>query len=204
MVSRSERVQARRDETRREILDAAWTLADTRGLDGMSLQGIAAAVGMQAPSLYSYFPSKAAILDALFIAGYREADAVLAAHRDALPADTTPAQRLESLLVRWITFCQERPARYRLMYTAAIPGWHPSADAFEASVASYEQMQGFMADLGVTRQDDLDLYTALAAGLVAQQMANDPEGDRWSKRVSDAVAMFLLFIQTSTPVRESS
>jgi len=36
--------------------------------------------------------------------------------------------------------------------------------------------------------------TALSAGIVAQQMANDPEGDRWLRRVDDVVDMFLLHL----------
>ena len=39
--------------------------------------------------------------------------------------------------------------------------------------------------------EDLDLYTALAAGLAHQQVANDPGGDRWVKQADRVVAMFL-------------
>ena len=56
----------RHDETRQEILDAAWRLARERGLTGWSLRELANAVDMQAPSPYGYFDGKDAIYDAMF------------------------------------------------------------------------------------------------------------------------------------------
>src|SRR5437868_6449187 len=61
-----DRQAERREATRREILDAAWDLAHEQGIAGFTLRDIAARVGMQAPSLYSHFPSKTAIYDAMF------------------------------------------------------------------------------------------------------------------------------------------
>ena len=52
-----------------EILEAAWSLARSEGLISFSLRDLAAKVGMQAPSLYQYFPSKDAIYDAMFRQG---------------------------------------------------------------------------------------------------------------------------------------
>jgi len=173
----SARVEARRAQTRRDILDSAWRLAADSGLEALSLREIAASLSMQAPSLYSYFPSKAAILDALFIDGYRVLDDVLAA--------------VDEILRAWIGFCQADQARYRLLFTNAVPGWAPSTDAYSASLANYQHLCTQLAHAGVTDPDDIDLCTALSAGLVAQQMANDPDGDRWARRIDDVVDMYL-------------
>jgi AcrR family transcriptional regulator len=59
----------RQEATRREILDAAWRVARTNGLAGLTLRDVAAAVGLRPPSLYSYFPSKDAIYDGMFADG---------------------------------------------------------------------------------------------------------------------------------------
>jgi len=190
----SVRVEARRAQTRRAILDSAWQLAADSGLDALSLREIAASVGMQAPSLYSYFASKAAILDDLFSDGYRAFGEHLAAVGTQLPPKATPKQRLQELFRAWIVFCQADQARYRLLFTNAVPGWQPSPDAYASSLAVQEQLCGFLELAGITDPDDLDLCTALSAGLVAQQMANDPEGDRWLRRVDDVVDMFLLHL----------
>lgn len=185
------RVALRRAESRRAILDAAWRVAGESGLESLSLREIAGRVGMRAPSLYSYFPSKAAILDALFADGYRALDDVVAEVATALPSRAPARQRLGDLLRAWIGFCQADPARYRLMFTSAVPGWQPSEEAYAASLANYHRLGEYLALAGVTDPEDLDLCTALSAGLVAQQMSNDPDGDRWLRRVDDVVDMFL-------------
>jgi AcrR family transcriptional regulator len=200
--SSSVRVEARRAQTRREILDSAWRLAAEAGLEALSLREIAANLGMQAPSLYSYFPSKAAILDELFIDGYRALNDVLAAVTESLPTKATARQRLVAILRAWIGFCQADPARYRLLFTTAVPGWRPSDDAYAASLANYQRLCAQLALAGVTDPEDVDLCTALSAGLVAQQMANDPDGDRWSRRIEDVVDMFLQ--HTATRARRAA
>ena len=52
----------RREATKAEILDAAWVQVRADGLAALSLRDLARTVGMQAPSLYSYFDSKNACL----------------------------------------------------------------------------------------------------------------------------------------------
>ncbi|TMK84168.1 MAG: helix-turn-helix transcriptional regulator, partial [Actinobacteria bacterium] len=59
----------RREATKAEILDAAWEVVRAEGLAALSLRDLAAKVGMRAPSLYSYFDSKHAIYDAMFLQG---------------------------------------------------------------------------------------------------------------------------------------
>jgi hypothetical protein len=42
-----------------------------------------------------------------------------------------------------------------------------------------------------------DIWTALMTGLVDQQIANDPGGDRWSRLVDEVVTMFLAHCATT-------
>jgi AcrR family transcriptional regulator len=188
------RVEVRRAQTRRVILDSAWELAADSSLDALSLREIAARVGMRAPSLYSYFPSKGAILDALFIDGYAALDRWLDEVVEGLPTNASPRQRLQSLFRGWIGFCQADQARYRLLFTNAVSGWQPSDEAYASSLANYGRLLAYLAVAGITDPDDVDLCTALSTGLVSQQMANDPGGDRWLRRVDDVVNMFLRHI----------
>src|SRR5258706_999714 len=67
-----DRPAERHEATRTEILDAAWQVARAEGLAALALRDIAQRVGMQAPSLYSYFESKNAIYDAMFAQGAAE------------------------------------------------------------------------------------------------------------------------------------
>jgi hypothetical protein len=48
-----------------------------------------------------------------------------------------------------------------------------------------------LAGIGVTDPADVDLYTALIAGLVAQQNANEPGGDRWTRQLDRVIDMYL-------------
>lgn len=47
------------------IRDAALDLIDTDGLDGFSMRRLATALGVSAPSLYSHYPTREQVLDAV-------------------------------------------------------------------------------------------------------------------------------------------
>ncbi len=180
----------RHDATRQEILDAAWAQAEATGVAGISLRALAAAVGMQAPSLYTYFDSKDAIYDAMFAEAYE----ALSRLSEEITDEVTDLGRVDALtrvIDRFIGFCQQSPARYQLMFTRAVPGWEPSPDAYAVSVRSYAQMAEGLATLGIAGDEALDLYTAVSAGLAAQQMANDPAGDRWRRLARSAMEMLV-------------
>jgi AcrR family transcriptional regulator len=51
--------------TRQRIVDAASLLVDAEGLDALSMRRLATELGVQGPSLYNHFATKAEILDAV-------------------------------------------------------------------------------------------------------------------------------------------
>jgi len=185
----------RREQTRAEILAAAWQLAERDGIAGLSLRDLAAEVGMRAPSLYTYFPSKAAIYDAMFTAGFLQLEEATAG-LTVEPADAvgTLAAHVEA----FVAFCQDSVPRYQLLFTRAVPGWEPSEEAYAASVGSYARMARQLEELGISDAQHLDLLTALSAGLAAQQLANDPNGTRWRELSRDAAEMFLAHVRRTT------
>jgi AcrR family transcriptional regulator len=176
----------RHEATRAEILDAAWDLARTEGLAGLSLRDLARKVGMQAPSLYSYFDSKHAIYDAMFAQGSRaflERQAQLAVTGDSLGD-------LQAGVRAFVEFCTEDPVRYQLLFQRTVPGFRPSAESFAISIEGLEAMRHRLAGMGFDDPEALDLLTAIGTGLTDQQISNDPGGDRWSRLVDEAVEMF--------------
>lgn len=184
----------RHEATRREILDAAWALARKEGLAGLSLRDLATAVGMQPPSLYSYFESKHAIYDAMFKTGYEELarrDAVF----DAAPGPAAFRSRARAFLL----FCTEDPARYQLLFQRTLPGFTPSADSYAVSVHVLERAYDALAVAGITSDAHRDLFTAVALGLADQQLANEPGGDRWLRLVDEAADMLLAHVSKATP-----
>lgn len=170
-------------------MEAAWDLARRDGIASLSMRDLAAAVGMQAPSLYHHFAGKHAIYDAMFAKGHAEVDRRLAAL--ALPDD--PDEALTAGVEEWLAVCREDWTRYQLLYTRVIPGWEPSPEAYEASLTSFRHMQDVAAAAGIAGAD-LDLFTAITSGLAAQQFANEPGGDRWTAQAPRAIHMLLTHV----------
>jgi len=182
----------RREATRREILDAAWDLVRAEGLAALSLRDLAARVGMQAPSLYSYFDSKHAIYDAMFAQGAREFLEV----QEHLALTGDAAADLKAGVHSFVGFCTANPVRYQLLFQRTIPGFEPSAGSFAISVAGLAATRDRLAGMGFTDPEVLDLLTAIGTGLTDQQISNDPGGDRWTRLIDEAMDMFLAHVNT--------
>src|ERR1700722_11073768 len=199
-----DRKTERREATRREILGAAWEIAHQGGLTSVTLREIAARIGMQPPSLYSHFASKNAIYDAMFGQAWRDFHAVLEKETASFPAD--PRGRLLALASTYFDFAVSDLERHQLMDVPMLPGFTPSEEAYRPAVESYEIMRSVLAEIGIRRQADLDMYTALAGGFVNQQLANDPTGDRWRVLLPRALPLFAddlgLPAQPRTPRRK--
>ena len=177
----------RREATRREILDAAWEIARRDGLSTVTLREVAARIGMRSPSLYSHFDSKNDIYDAMFAQAWGELEAVVEA-MEPLPA--APRRAMLAVAEAFFDFAVADLARYQLMNQRTVPGFHPSDQAYAASVAVYERMRAAMRTCGVRAQADLDIWTAILSGFVDQQLANDPGGTRWRRQLPRLVDMY--------------
>jgi AcrR family transcriptional regulator len=190
-IATSDRRTRRREETKAEILEAAWELARTEGLAGVSLRELAARVGMRAPSLYSYFDSKNALYDAMFAQGSREL--LELQRRFDLPSD--PVAAIKYAMHGFMDFCQENLPRYQLLLQRTIPGFEPSPGSFAISVEGLRNAQQLLERAGLRGRRALDLWTALATGLTSQQISNDAGGDRWTRLIDEAVDMFVGYLK---------
>ena len=177
-----------RESTRREILDAAWQVARTQGLAALTLREVAARVGMQAPSLYSYFDSKHAIYDAMFAQAWQEYGTAAAAVRQNLPP--SPRAALKVMAHHFFDYAVADLARHQLMNQRILPGFHPTAESYAPAVSVLDGLKAVFDRLGIQDQDAVDLYTAVIGGLVEQQWANDPGGNRWAHLLDRAIDMF--------------
>jgi AcrR family transcriptional regulator len=181
-----DRQAERREATRVEILEAAWELSRVHGLAGFSLRDVARKIGMRPPSLYWYFDSKQAVYDAMFAQANQQLLDLL--ERQEWPEDPRPLLRMGARV--WLEFATEDVQRYQLLFQRSVPDFEPSPQAYALAVQVYELMQVRLAAVGLKRQDQLDMWTALVAGLAAQQTANDPDGDRWLRLVDEMVDMY--------------
>ncbi len=185
----SDRVERRRQATRHEILDAAWALVGELGWSGLTQRGVADRVNMRAPSLYGHFDSKLAMVDAMFGQAWAELDERAAASEADLPEE--PRAALLSVATMWLDAMGEDPERNALMNQRPVPGFTPSAESYAFAVAAIERLHRFLLRIGITDPDAADLWTALLAGLVSQQNANDPGGERWRRLLPRSVDMYL-------------
>ena len=181
--AKRDRRAERRESTTSEILAAAWELAATQGLAGLSLRELAQKIGMRPPSLYWYFDSKNAIYDAMFLQGNRQLIARMA--EVDWPSD---AKSILRVCARgFVEFCVEDAPRFQLLFQRTIPGFVPSPEAYALAVEVVEQMRARLAAAGLRDPAVFDMLTALVSGIAAQQIANEPGGDRWVRLIDDMI-----------------
>jgi AcrR family transcriptional regulator len=174
-----------------EVLAAARDLARERGLASISMRDIGARVGLHASSLYQYFPSKDAIYDALFAAGHRE----LQQRMETLDRAGKPGDVFKQGCRMFTEFCLEDDVRYQLLFQRTIPGFVPSEESMGLAWRSFQDMAGALSAAGVTDRADIDLWTSLQMGLIAQQLANDPGGHRFIDHLEPAIDMFFRHVR---------
>ncbi len=184
--------------TRREILDAAWELVRAEGLGSLAMRDLGARVGMRAQSLYVYFPSKYAIYDAMF----GESNEELLRRVNALPSTLDPVEAMRARARVFLDFCVEDPERYQLLFQRTIPKFEPSPQAYEPAIRVLDEARAAMRACGITDDRAFDAWLALTAGLAAQQIANEPGGDRWVRLADELSEMFFAHYRPATKRRK--
>lgn len=137
----------RSEQTRREILDAAWDLIVRHG-GAVSMAKIAEAVGMTRQSVYVHFGSRGGLLMALV----RRADerfCIWEHFEEAMEKDA-PSERLDACLAAWLEF---------------VPKIHPVAKELIRLRTTDEDAQSAWTD---RMSDLLRFYRQLISGLEKQ------------------------------------
>ncbi len=202
-IPRTDRRHRRRLETIEEIVDVAVEVMTEFGVGGLSLGEVARRMGMRTPSLYVYFDSKHAVYDAVFARGWTDVHETMApAYAEVDDAADLPGYFLDcaELFVGWML---EHPAQAQLMCWRPVPGYQPSAAAYEPAVAvlasaltSFEQLR----EHGLFRAECdpallLRTWTVLTSGVMTQQLANAPDASFaegvFTATLPDLVSMFL-------------
>lgn len=142
---------------RSELLDVAQGLYEAHGIEGMSFRAIALEYGCSAAMPYTYFASKADLVDGLRVRSYEWIRGVLAV---AASAETQPLPALEAVAEAYVAAAAERPRMYELLYTGEGAMSETEPSLIEAKAAA----------LGVCRD-------VIAAAAEADQLvlATDPD-----------------------------
>jgi AcrR family transcriptional regulator len=205
----TDRRSRRRQQTIDEILDVAIELMEVEGVAALSLSAIARQLGMQPPSLYQYFPSKMAIYDGLF---QRGAELVRDAQRKArAEADTTDQLAIGlagvNALSRWSL---QNQVYAQILFWRTIPGFAPSPEAFAPAQEMLQDLRDHLAATVAAGQlhpdaaseEGIALFTAITAGVMSQQMANEPDASYEEGRFSRLMPVVLeMFYQRYKPAR---
>jgi AcrR family transcriptional regulator len=195
-----DRRSRRRQETIDEILALALEQMAEVGVSALSMSALAKRMGIRPPSLYQYFPSRLAIYDALFLAGNRALSAVLDATIDRTADPLAQLWQSAETFTRWSV---AHPVYAQLMFWRPVPGFVPSEESYAPAVEQMAQLHEVFAaavaagELApeVTTERGAALYTALIAGVISQQLSNEPDAEpgtgRFERALPDAFEMFV-------------
>jgi AcrR family transcriptional regulator len=170
---RVRRRRRRRADARKEILDAAWKIADEEGIGAVALSEVARRVGMRAPSLYNYFSSKHAIVDAMFQQAAIEFRTTMSAPLEARSRHDS----VRALAFRFLDFALARPARFELLFHRPVPGFFPTEAAFMPALEADAVVSQRLAEAGLDDPVVQAYCRASITGVANQQIANqlDPQ-----------------------------
>lgn len=198
-----DRRRDRREQTIHEIVATSLDVMAESGAAGLTLGEVAKRMGMRTPSLYGYFPSKAALCDELFARGWQEVGAVMQGiYADLARSDDAAGQLLQSLTT-FVGWALEHRAQAELMFWRPVPSWEPAPDAYTAAVDLVGAMHGALATMqrrGLLRADATveemgRVVTVLSTGVISQQLSNEPgtplADGRFTGDLPRLVAMFL-------------
>jgi AcrR family transcriptional regulator len=100
------------DSTVNRIAAAARRLLERQGVEAVSMRRVAEAVGITAMAIYRHYPNRAALLNALADAGFRE----LAAAVTGRNFTGTIEQRLGKMADLFLAHALDHPRLYELMF----------------------------------------------------------------------------------------
>lgn len=97
------------------IIAAARALLEADGPDAVTMQAVAARVGVRAPSLYKRFDGRAALMTAVADDVARELAAAVA----PVARRTDPARAIRRMAIRYRAFARQSPRSYQLLFGSA-------------------------------------------------------------------------------------
>lgn len=190
MTESSSRAASRRAAAKRPILLAAWSVMDRQGVAALSVREVARKVGLRQQSLTHYFPTKQALLDALFADGFADLRTVLS----RVPPNDDPIEAVVAVAEAVVEYCVAHPARYHLMLQRTVPGFAPSSESHDVALRCLGILIERLAAAGISEPDDVALIRGLISGLAAEQIANEPEGRHYVSQTARGIRALLGFL----------
>lgn len=107
--------------TQADLSAAAREVMVEQGIEAVTLKEVAGRLGMTAPAIYRYFPSREALLERVIIDLYGELATHLAQARDSADPDSV-SDRLATMARGFRQWALDHPPEFGLLFGAPIPG----------------------------------------------------------------------------------
>lgn len=129
------------------IKEIAWKQIAEYGAASLSLRAIARELGVTAPAIYNYYPSRDELVTTLILDAYISfGDSQLTA-RDALPPEDRVG-RLQAIGLAYRQWALTYPQRYQLIFGTPIPGYvAPMERVFPAAARSLSALVSVIESL---------------------------------------------------------
>jgi len=192
MTDAKSKAAARRSRAEREILDAAWAVMAREGVAALSVREVARSVGIRQQSLTYYYPTKRELLDALFADGFAD----LRRRFEQVPRAEDPVQGVVDLAIAFVDHLVARPAAYHLMFQGTVPGFRPSEESHTIALTVVGELLERLAAARVHLPADVAMVRSVMSGLVAEQIANDPQGRLFANQTERGIRAVLAAIHS--------
>jgi len=168
-----------RPEREAQILDVAHALFAARGYGAVTMDEVAAEVGVTKPLLYTYFGNK----ERLFLACVeRGADKLQAVVTDAFTTAPDPGEALRAGMRAFLQFLDADRAAWQVLYDATVP----VGGEIELEMSRHREQLAALAAAAV--HGVLPGHTAAQADAIAHALLGAAEGmARWWLRNTDAL-----------------
>ncbi len=160
---------------REDILAAARKILQESGVKGLAMRPLGRAVGVTAPTLYDYFTSKDAVLNALYVEG---TDRLCDAFDAAIAASRPGVDRLTAIGRAYRRFALDNPDLYFLIFGRVDASYRPGDEEKARGHAVHEKLETVVREaieMGALRAEDPDLICnamwALAHGQITLEIS---------------------------------
>lgn len=150
-----------------EIVQTGRRILEAEGLDRLTMQRVAAEVGVRPPSLYKHVRNRAHLIHLINSAVARELADVL----DASLGHASPAEDLAAMADAYRAFAHEQPEAYGLLFARVPEGWRVEPELNERAGSPVLRLAASLAG-PEHALDAARLIAAWANGFVSMELAD--------------------------------
>jgi len=188
-MASKERIQRLKEETKSNILDAAFQIAKEESWQALSMRKIADKIEYTAPIIYEYFSNKEAILSELTRKGYVMLSTKL---EEAKAKHRVPAKQLEAMWLAYWSFAFAQKELYQLMFGVEMNCCVMENEDPEMQAPAILFSNVIQELMGIDDEDEICMkyYTfwSVVHGLISINIVRKGAGDDINKQVlKDAI-----------------